>query len=277
MERLYYAEVVGCLNFLSVGSWWQRAVNSMSFDEYLAHLADRLKRWKLEGVVGVKTIRAYTQGLAVGDPTTADARRIYESNPLRADERARGILQDLLFRHVLRQCDRLDLPVQIHAGFGWWKLDSLHLEKARATLLVPLFEHPDFRNVRFMVFHGSWPYTAEMAYLASIYENVYLDFNCMAPLSGEMLERALSEWLDIVPLHKLMTGTDGSILEICGAVASETRRVLAKVLAKKIEEDLYTEELALEAAHAILHRNAEEAYQLSVPSQPTAESSPRDS
>jgi len=65
-----------------------------------------------------------------------------------------------------------------------------------------------------------------------------------------------------VPLHKLMTGTDGNCLETWMASARETRAVLARVLARRIGSGLLTEELAVEAAHATLHRNAEEAYAL---------------
>ena len=79
-----------------------------------------------------------------------------------------------------------------------------------------------------------------------------------------MLGRTLSEWLDIVPLHKIMTGTDGPYLEWWISTAHETRKVLAKVLSQKVINGLYSEDMAVEAARAILNLNAQEALDISL-------------
>jgi predicted TIM-barrel fold metal-dependent hydrolase len=168
-------------------------------------------------------------------------------------------VEDYLTRHGLRQCNDSGLPVQIHTGFGWSSGTPLHLDNADVSNLIPLFEAPEFRKVRFLIFHGSWPNTGTMGYLAASYENVYLDFNCLVALSREVAARSLSEWLDIVPLQKLMTGTDGPYLEWWIATARETRRVLTEVLSRKVYQGLYSETMALDAAKAVLQTNAREA------------------
>ena len=244
-------------------TWQQARKAGTSFDACLATRADLVRAWAAEPAVAtLKLPFAYVRTLNVTNPSEAEARSAYDTRTQDLDSVAQRTIEDFLIRHGLRQCSESGLPVQIHTGFGWSSGRPLRLADADVGNLVPLFEDAAFRDVRFLIFHGSWPYTQTMGYLAASFENVYLDFNCMVALSREMTGRALSEWLDVVPLHKMMTGTDGPYLEWWIATARETRRVLAEVLEHKVSQGLYSEETALDAARAILNGNAREALDL---------------
>ena len=245
--------------------WQEAAASGTALDGYLSAFADAMREWRhSEPIVALKIPHAYSRTLSFSDPSELRARQLYERGPEKLGPADHFVVEDYLVRHALRLCAELGLPVQIHTGFGWRSGEPLRLENANVMHLVPLFEAPDFRGVRFLIFHGSWPYTAEMAYLAAAYENVYLDFNCLVYLSRDLSERTLSEWLDIVPLHKIMTGTDSPMLEVWMAAARETRKVLTRVLARKVLDGLYSEEMALDAARAILNLNAQEALDISL-------------
>ena len=246
-------------------SWEEAAASGKSLSEYLSIFADKMREWKKsESIVALKFPFAYSRTLSISDPPESHVKRIYKRDPSTLEHFDHRLMEDFLIRHSLRQCAEIDFPVQIHTGFGWANGKPLHIDDANVMNLVPLFESPEFRNVRFLIFHGSWPFTAEMGYLAASYENVFLDFNCMVALSRDMLGRTLSEWLDIVPLHKIMTGTDGPYLEWWISTAHETRKVLAKVLSQKVINGLYSEDMAVEAARAILNLNAQEALDISL-------------
>lgn len=235
-----------------------------SFHDFLAARIALLRQWRTAGAVALKLAIAYSHSLALPDPSETTARAIYDNRSHTLDAEKLHTLNVYLLRQLLRVCNELAMPVQIHTGFGWASGRPLQLRNASVQHLIPLFEDPDFRRVRFMIFHGSWPETAEVAYLANVYQHVYLDFNCLALISRNLLTRALDEWLDLVPLHKLMTGTDAPTMEFWITAARENRRALARVLSGKISDGLFTEAMARDAAHAILHANAEEAYNLCV-------------
>ena len=59
-----------------------------------------------------------------------------------------------------------------------------------------------------------------------------------------------------------MFGTDAANLEELYGTAKFTRRILADVLAEKIENGFLTEESALSIARRILHTNGIELYEL---------------
>ena len=69
--------------------------------------------------------------------------------------------------------------VQFHTGLG----DSdIILTLSSPAHLQPLIRA--YPNTTVVLLHGSYPYTREAGYLASVYPNVYLDF-------GEVITRPL--------------------------------------------------------------------------------------
>jgi hypothetical protein len=76
-----------------------------------------------------------------------------------------------------------------------------------------------------------------------------------------MLKRALHEWIDIVPMDRMVTGSDGSY-EWLYFGAKLNRECLAQVLAEKIDDEFMDEEMALSVGRHILRDNARDIFGL---------------
>ena len=114
---------------------------------------------------------------------------------------------------VVAVCDVIDkrveaegegLPIQFHCGFGD---NDINLEKSNPAYLQPLIEA--YPNVDIVMLHGSYPYTRQAGYLASVYPNAYLDIGGMfITLSRDAQERMLKEALELAPTSKIILSTD---------------------------------------------------------------------
>ncbi len=120
----------------------------------------------------------------------------------------------------------------------------------------------EFPDTRFDVFHGGFPFMGEMGSLALMFPNVYLNTVWVPLISYAGFKRAFSEWLCYVPAGKFMWGGDSHFVEeIYGAVCG-IRQALSEVLAGKIEDGVFDEELALMVAKGFLHDNAKRLFRL---------------
>jgi Amidohydrolase len=161
-------------------------------------------------------------------------------------------LEDYLFFYYIDMARELKIPIQIHTGFGW---GPINLPEVSVLNLWPVFKKTEHWDVKYCIFHGSYPYISEMGYTAAVFKNVFLDFNCLASLSPHVMKRALSEWIDIVPMDKIMCGSD-NVMEWIHAAAGAHRRMLAEVLSEKIQRDYMDYEVAINVGKKILHDNA---------------------
>jgi predicted TIM-barrel fold metal-dependent hydrolase len=89
----------------------------------------------------------------------------------------------------------------------------------------------EFPKIPIVLLHSSYPYTREAGYLASVYENVYLDFGEVFPmLSKEGQKSVIKEMLELAPINKLLWSSDGHWFPETYILASlQTREVLYEV------------------------------------------------
>lgn len=71
--------------------------------------------------------------------------------------------------------------------------------------LRAILEHAGYRAMPVVLLHECYPYTRQGAYLAAVYENVYLDLSYGIPFLGynEMLEFTRAAF-DVAPYSKLL-------------------------------------------------------------------------
>jgi Tat protein secretion system quality control protein TatD with DNase activity len=74
-----------------------------------------------------------------------------------------------------------------------------------------------------------------------------------------MLKRGLHEWIDIVPMDRIVTGSDGSY-EWLYFAGKYNREALAEVLAEKISNEHMDMELAVEVGRHVLRDNARRVF-----------------
>ncbi len=164
----------------------------------------------------------------------------------------------MLHRLVQRAADD-GLPVQIHTGYlaGNWG----SLAGTKALHLLPLFDK--YRSVRFDLFHASWPWASELGAIAKNYPNVWADLCWAWAMNPAESERALSEWLDGVPMNKIFGYGADTRLPWCNVGYSlQAKEGIARVLEQKIQAGYFSPSTAREAAERIMLANGEEFYGL---------------
>ena len=215
-----------------------------------------------KGGVGLKSTAAYFRkldfdtGVARKDAAAA-FKKVLARRDLRKEEEK--LLQDYLMTKVLQQAAKHQKPVQFHTGNqqNWGMLPWCD-----PTELNPLLYTGELWDAKFVLLHGGYPFSRDAITLVRYFGNAYLDLAWMVLFSPEAARSVLSEALDILDGGHLMLGTDTASLEGMYGTVKFTRRVLAEVLADKIEKGYWTEEVALQAARRILYHNAVDLYGL---------------
>lgn len=168
-------------------------------------------------------------------------------------------LQDYMVYRLLELAGEHDLPVAIHTGLQAGR--GNYLVNSQPLLLTNLFR--DFPDVRFVLYHGSYPFGGELSALAKMFRNVYIDMNWMYSISPSYSERYLHEWLETVPVYKLMAfGGDCMAVENVYSELHIARKAIAKVLIEKVENGYFTEDEAKLVARMMLRDNAARFYKL---------------
>jgi uncharacterized protein len=235
--------------------------------QYLAKvITPTLERQKNLGAAAVKFEAAYLRKLDFDDPDEAKARLTYArfvrgGEPPVADYKA---LQDFLFYYIAREAGRLGLAIHIHCieGAGGYYRQS----GSNPLLLESVFNDPTLRKTNFVVVHGGYPFTKEMASLMSK-PNVYADFSAQTFFTyPRELSDILRNWLESYP-DKILFGTDAFAFgpevdwgEVAWLSNTSARQALALALTGMMNDGEITREHALELARMVLRENAMKLY-----------------
>lgn len=216
-----------------------------SFDEYLAFMRGIVLKKKAAGCVAIKCASAYDRPLDFKPVSKERAARAYRSESATPEEKRD--FQDYVFFELCRIAAELDLPFQCHTGLGL-------LDRTNAMMLrEAIAANPD---TRFVLFHGGYPWTQDIAALAHFFPNVTTDLCWLPILSTTAAERFLSEMLDVTTADKLMWGCDTWTPEESYGALLAMRHVLSRVLADRIDRGLCDLEGAKDLIGRILSRNA---------------------
>jgi hypothetical protein len=238
----------------------------VKFGDYLDFIVHVLEDNQKKGGIAMKFEVAYFRPTTFSDPTREQAEytyRQYASGGIPSEKEYRTF-QDYIFRFLVIQGGRLNLPVHIHtaAGIG----NYFNFSQSNIMNLESVLRDPRYQSTTFVMIHGGYPLEREAIWLAAM-KNVYLDSSL-----GELVQYpsafkdTLKMWLETFP-DKITFGTDCfPYNEVLGAEesywlgAESSRMALAAALAEMISEGEITETRALELAHAYLHDNAVKLY-----------------
>ena len=239
-----------------------------SFDDYLKKVVTAtLERHKRGGAIAVKFEAAYLRSLDFDDPTLGEAARVYAGSrrAVPADASYKT-LQDYIFRYIASECGRLGMAVHLHsaAGAGGY----FHVGGASPVGLESVLNDPKLRKTNFVMVHGGWPFTREVAALLSK-PNAYADFSEQTFMNyPRAVAGAIREWLEYAP-EKVMFATDAYPFseemswEEAGWVAANTgRQALGLALTEMMHDGEITRARAVEIAHMVLRENARKLYNL---------------
>ncbi|AYN38365.1 amidohydrolase [Streptomyces dangxiongensis] len=184
------------------------------------------------GVVAVKSIAAYRTGFALDPERPADTEVTRAAGRWLAGG---GRLTDpVLVRHLLWTAVDLGLPLQLHTGFG----DAdVRLHRADPALLADWL-HRTAGTIPVLLLH-CWPYQRQAAWLAAVFEQVYLDVGLALHHTGPARCRAvLEEALEITPFRKLLYSSDAyGVAEFHHLGALCFRQGLAGLLQDRVDAD----------------------------------------
>jgi predicted TIM-barrel fold metal-dependent hydrolase len=239
-----------------------------TLDEYLAKVVTAtLERQKRGGAVAVKYEAAYLRSLEFDDVGRDKAQQVYavSRDGVPADAEYKQ-LQDYIFRYIAGECGRLGLTVHIHAAYGAG--GYFHVGGANPLLLESVLNDPKLRKTNFVMLHGGWPFTREVAALLSK-PNAYADFSEQTFMNyPRTVSEDIREWLERAP-EKVLFATDAYPFseemgwEEAGWVAASTgRQALGLALTGMMQDGEITRERAAEIARMVLRENARKLYKL---------------
>ena len=239
---------------------YQVAVDeSTSFDDFVTKfdnsITDAVKK---QGALAFKSVIAYRSGLQIGNPTEEDVKRDYAVSKV---TRARNVkaIRDWYVRRVAKRCVELKTALHIHAGMG--DIDVV-FDKCNPMQMYSFLKDPAQWNTKIFLIHGGYPFSQEGAFYANALKNVYIDLSEMIPFASTVgaVEKT-QHILDLAPPSRMVYGSDGGVIpEIHWAGAKIGRQVLERALGKFVEEGVYDEEEAHEAAKLILNGNVLRVY-----------------
>jgi predicted TIM-barrel fold metal-dependent hydrolase len=215
------------------------------------------------GIQGAKFGVAYGRSLKFDDvPRTvaeevfekmkADPQRIFPFNEAKP-------LQDYIFFRLLGLCEKNSLPVQIHTGLQTGTGNDI-TNSDPSGLVKAFFKFP---NLKFCLLHSGYPYGGEMATIAKTFANVYLDMAWTALISPTVASRYLEEFIETVPVNKIMGyGGDSQTVEGAYGASVLARESVAEALINRVKAGYLTETEALDIARKILRENALKIYDL---------------
>ncbi|MEU5075566.1 amidohydrolase family protein [Streptomyces asoensis] len=223
-------------------------------DAFRAAALDAVRR---PGVVAVKSVAAYRTGFALDPARPGDADVTRAAARWLADG---GRLTDpVLVRELLWTAVDLGLPLQLHTGFGD---NDIRLHRVDPSLLTDWL-HLTAGTIPVLLLH-CWPYQRQAAYLAAVFEEVYLDVGLTLHHVGPPRARAvLEEALEITPFRKLLYSSDAyGVAEFYLLGALAFRRGLGDLLQDRVDADELGLTDALRLARWAGADNARRVYRL---------------
>lgn len=240
----------------------------LQLDDYLSKVVTAtLERQKREGAVAVKYEAAYLRSLDFEDVSKSEARDVYSKgrDGVLPDASYKK-LQDYIFRYIAAECGRLGMAVHLHAA--WGAGGYFHIAGANPLQLESVLNDPKLRKTNFVMLHGGWPFTREVAALLSK-PNAYADFSEQTFMNyPRAVASAIREWLERAP-EKVLFATDAYPFseemdwEEAGWVAATTgRQALGLALTEMMQDGEITRDRAIEIGRMVLRENARKLYGL---------------
>jgi len=235
-----------------------------SLDDFVRSLETAFVKELKNGMVAAKIFSSYYRTLQF-DKTGADAAKKVFKTLVNGEEdfelsmKEAKPLQDYMLFRLLDLARKYDKPVAIHTGIQAGK--GKIIGDSDPTLLTNLFI--DYPDVKFVLYHGSYPYGGEVSALAKNYRNVYIDMNWVYMISPTYSERYFNEWLEMVPVSRITAfGGDCMAVENVYSELKSAKRIISKALINKVRDGYITEHEAMVIAKMIFHDNAAKLYKL---------------
>jgi len=241
----------------------EAACSIQTLDQLLTAQETMLDAFTRQGIAAVKIFLAYRRTLRFDRVSKTEAARVFDriwlsqTQDLAFDDLKP--LQDFMTRTLIGRAAERGLPIQIHTGLQ--EGNGNYLANSNPTLLTNVIM--EFSDARFDLFHAGYPFTGELAAMAKYFPNVSADLCWVQAISPHVFKRTLHEWLDTIPANKIFAGGgDSNYVEGAYGHCTLARRLVAEVLAERVEQGAMDRAGALWYAGRILRENAREFFPL---------------
>ncbi|MDD4080927.1 MAG: amidohydrolase family protein [Eubacteriales bacterium] len=221
-----------------------RGTHITGIKEYTALIRQALAEAKASGCVAFKCALAYDRGMDFKDGDWDRAQKAFGDSPGKGDILA---FQNVVMHAICQAAEELGKPLQIHTGLGL-------MNKSDAMRLQPLISR--YPGVTFLLMHGGYPWTADIAGLCHNYPNVWADLCWLPLISTAAAERLLDELIDVCGADRVVWGCDAWTGEESYAARLAFLEVLSRVLCRRADNGLMREEQARRYARMVLFDNA---------------------
>jgi predicted TIM-barrel fold metal-dependent hydrolase len=223
--------------------------------DFAGEVEARLRAALLGGAAGAKSIAAYRVGLRLlaKKPTKDELHRaLVGADPRRLADRT-------ISSWLAHTAVEIGLPLQFHVGYG----DSdLHLLECDPLELTHFLRTTQSYGVPVLLLHN-WPYHRHAAYLAQVFDHVFMDLGLTTHNTGALSTGVVRETLEQVPFGKLLFSTDAyGLAELYLHGAMLFRRSMGTVLGELVAEGEATREDAAYVAGLVARENARRVYAL---------------
>ncbi len=241
-----------------------------NFGDYLELMRNELKDYKKKGAVAVKIWSAFFRTLRFQKVDEVRAKQVYARymSNLPVDESDYKDLQDYLAHRIFSLCKELNLPIQIHTGFGLAN-DKITLANSSPCNLENIVKDDDYQGLKIVLLHGGYPYFREAGSLALMNDDVFIDSSWLSALIPPSdLGSIFREWFTWKLEDKVLFGTDatdtkyltGDILHVFSA--RRARKALSSSLTEMLNDGILNQEEAVLIAEKVLRMNALNLYGL---------------
>jgi len=230
-----------------------------TFDDYLAYCDYLFKKNVEHNAVAIKSSLAYTGTLTYKEVSYETAKKIYAKPSTSITEEENNAIRSYMFQWIIKKAINYNLPIQIHTGYLAGDGGN-HLENSHPLKLNNLFTK--YRDAKFILFHGGYPWTSEFISMGKMFPHVYLDLVWLPQISREKAVLAFDEMLDCVPYNKIFWGGDCAFIEEATGSLEFGKSVVAETLSKRIERGFLTEDVAFDIVRRIFRENALEVFKL---------------
>jgi len=165
---------------------------------------------------------------------------------------------------ALEACLERGMPMQFHAGDGEAPRGIMRRQDPFLMEEMVRFERDGLmRMPKVILIHAGYPLVGKAAWLTHLYPNCHFELSLATPLIHHGLLRMYLEVMEVVPLTKILFGSDAYHLpELYWLAAKWGRRFLAQALAVYVDAGVLDRDEALEAARLILNGNNRRLYGL---------------
>jgi hypothetical protein len=165
---------------------------------------------------------------------------------------------------AMEACLERDMPMQFHAGDGEAPNGIMRNQDPFLMEEMIRFERNGvMRMPKVILIHAGYPLVGKAAWICHLYANAYFELSLVTPLIHHGMLRMYLEVMEVVPLSKILFGSDAYHLpELYWLAARWGRRFLAQALGRYVEGGQLGLDEAADAARMILQGNNREVYGL---------------